>query len=221
MKVGFLLPVFRWTPDDALAAADLGAASGVDGVFVYDHLWPMGSPERPALAPFPVLAAVSVRCPSLIVGTLVARVGLLSEAVLIETFRSLELVAPGRVIAAIGTGDKLSAAENEAYGIAMQSVVERQTMVENIAGALSATMPVWIGAGAPATNAIAQRVGATLNYWQKLPVSPTGPWNWAGNPREDLEVHLDELAAAGSTWAVFAPTVDVSRLGRWRRTHRE
>ncbi len=221
MKVGFLLPVFRWTPDDALAAAELGAASGVDGVFAYDHLWPMGSPERPALSPFPVLAAVSVRCPSLTVGPLVARVGLTSDDHLIETFRSLELAAPGRVIAAIGTGDKLSTAENEAYGIAMQPVAERQAMVEHVAEALSGVMPVWIGAGAPATNAIAQRVGATLNYWQKTPESPTGPWNWAGNPRDDLEVQLDELAAAGSTWAVFAPTVDVSRLGRWRRTHRE
>ena len=221
MKVGFLLPVFRWTPDDALAAAELGEQSGIDGVFAYDHLWPMGSPERPALSPFPVLAAVSVRCPSLTVGPLVARVGLTSDDHLIETFRSLELAAPGRVIAAIGTGDKLSTAENEAYGIAMQPVAERQAMVEHVAEALSGVMPVWIGAGAPATNAIAQRVGATLNYWQKTPESPTGPWNWAGNPRDDLEVQLDELAASGSTWAVFAPTVDVSRLGRWRRTHRE
>jgi alkanesulfonate monooxygenase SsuD/methylene tetrahydromethanopterin reductase-like flavin-dependent oxidoreductase (luciferase family) len=221
MKVGFLLPVFRETPDDAFAAAQRGATAGVDGVFAYDHLWPMGSPERPALSPFPVLAAVSSRCPSLIVGPLVARVGLTSADHLIETFRSLELAAPGRVIAAIGTGDKLSATENEAYGIPMQPVAERQAMVEHVANALSGTMPVWIGAGAPATNALAQRVGATLNYWQKMPESPTGPWNWAGNPREDLEVQLDELAAAGSTWAVFAPTVDVSRLGTWRRSRGE
>jgi len=221
MKVGFLLPVFRWTPDDALAAAELGAQSGVDGVFAYDHLWPMGSPERPALSPFPVLAAVSVRCPSLIVGPLVARVGITSDAHLIEAFRSLELAAPGRVIAAIGTGDKLSTAENEAYGLAMQPVAERQAMVEHVAEALSGVMPVWIGAGAPATNAIAQRVGATLNYWQKTPESSTGPWNWAGNPRDDLEAQLDELAAGGSTWAIFSPNVDVLRLGRWRRTRGE
>ena len=221
MNVGFLLPVFRWTPDEALAAAELGEKSGVDGVFAYDHLWPMGSPERPALSPFPILAAVSVRYPSLMVGPLVARVGLTSDAHLIETFRSLEAAAPGRVVAAIGTGDKLSAAENEAYGLAMQPVAERQAMVEHIASALSGAMPVWIGAGAPATNAIAPRVGATLNYWQTTPESPTGPWNWAGNPRDDLEVQLDELAAAGSTWAIFAPNVDVPRLGRWRRSHGE
>jgi hypothetical protein len=221
MKVGFLLPVFRETPDDAFAAAQLGALVGVDGVFAYDHLWPMGSPERPALSPFPVLAAVTVRFPSLIVGPLVARVGLTSDDHLIETFRSLELAAPGRVVAAIGTGDKLSAAENEAYGIPMQPVAERQAMVERVASSLSDQMPVWIGAGAPATNAIAQRVGATLNYWQKMPESPSGPWNWAGNPREDLEVQLDELASAGSTWAIFAPTVDVSRLGKWRLSRGE
>jgi hypothetical protein len=103
----------------------------------------------------------------------------------------------------------------------MQPVAERQAMVEHIASALSGTIPLWIGAGAPATNAIAKRVGATLNYWQKTPESPTGPWNWAGNPRDDLETQLDELAAAGSTWAIFAPNVDVARLGKWRRAHGE
>ena len=220
MKLAVILPSFRETPGPALSCAAY-AEGRIDGVFAYDHLWPMGSPERPALSPFPILAAVSVRCPSLTVGPLVARVGLTSDTHLIETFRSLELAAPGRVIAAIGTGDKLSAAENEAYGIAMQPVAERQAMVEHIASALSDSMPVWIGAGAPATNAIAARVGATLNYWQKRPESSTGPWNWAGNPRDDLEAQLDELAAGGSTWAVFAPTVDVPRLGKWRHARGE
>ena len=74
MRLGILLPTFRSAPRDALAAADDAARRGLDGVFAYDHLWPMGSPERPALAPFEVLAAVAERQPALVVGPLVARV---------------------------------------------------------------------------------------------------------------------------------------------------
>ncbi len=45
------------------AVAHRALAAGVDGVFCYDHLWPIGQPDRPALAPFPILAtlAASVR----------------------------------------------------------------------------------------------------------------------------------------------------------------
>ena len=59
IRTGIVLPTFRETPADALEAAHEAFAAGVDGVFCYDHLWPMGQPERPALAPFPVLAALA------------------------------------------------------------------------------------------------------------------------------------------------------------------
>ena len=54
MNVGVLLPTFRDSAHDALATAAEAASHSLDGVFAYDHLWPMGQPERPALAPFPV-----------------------------------------------------------------------------------------------------------------------------------------------------------------------
>ena len=68
MKVGVVLPTFQSSPAAALEVADAAVAAGVDGVFAYDHLWPMGSPTRPALAPFPVLAAVAARHDALCVG---------------------------------------------------------------------------------------------------------------------------------------------------------
>ena len=54
-----MLPTFRDTPDEAFAAATEAVAAGVDGVFCYDHIWPIGQPERPALAPFPILGALA------------------------------------------------------------------------------------------------------------------------------------------------------------------
>ena len=219
MRVGLLLPTFRTQVDDARATAERAYEAGLDGVFAYDHLWPMGSPERPALAPFPVLADVAVRVPSLVLGPLVARVGLVGNDHLVTQFRTLAAVAPQRVVAALGTGDKLSLAENRAYGVAEQSADERRAMVHDVALALRDEMPVWIGAGAPATNALAESLGVTLNVWNRdaddVPTTST-TWNWAGNPRDDLVTQLDALAAHGATWAVFAPTTDVAALGAWR-----
>ncbi len=222
MKIGVLLPTFRDTTRDALDAARRAADVGLDGAFAYDHLWPMGSPERPSFAPFPVLARVAEENPRLLVGPLVARIGLVAPRVLVEQFRSLALVAEGRVLAPLGTGDKLSEAENHAYGIPVLSPDERRAQLRDVARALSGEMDVWMGAGAAATNDVARETGATLNFWNKpadvvAAEAVRGPVNWAGNPREDLETQLDELRDAGSTWAVFAPTLDTERAAAWCR----
>ncbi len=221
MKIGVLLPTFRDVTSDALAAARLAADAGLDGVFAYDHLWPMGRPDRPSFAPFPVLARVALENPSLIVGPLVARIGLVSPAALIEQFRTLAAVAPTRVVAPLGTGDKLSEAENIAYGVPPATPAVRREDLRRVAESLIEEMDVWIGAGAAATNEIAREVGATLNVWNKraevvAELGEAGPVNWAGNATDDLHTQLDTLSAAGATWAVFSPTVDVVHLGAWR-----
>ena len=82
IRAGRRLPTFRDTPDAAFEAADEAVAAGVDGLFCYDHIWPIGQPERPALAPFPILGALAARFQpdgatgGPFLGTLVARVGL-------------------------------------------------------------------------------------------------------------------------------------------------
>lgn len=221
MKVGVLLPTFRETADDALATAEEAAALSLDGVFAYDHLWPMGQPERPALAPFPILAAVATRCPHLFVGPLVARVGLVSTDDLVRQFSTLGECAPGRVIAALGTGDRLSAGENLAYGISYPSASERQELLADTVDRLRSDFEVWVGAGAPTTNEIARRAGATLNMWntsatEAVARADGATWNWAGAPHDDLATQLDDLARAGATWAILTPSVSLTRLGEWR-----
>ena len=221
MRVGILLPTFRDDASDAFAMAQRAAESGLDGVFAYDHLWPMGQPQRPALTPFPVLAAVADRVPSIMVGPLVARVGLVSPELLVEQFRTLGALAPGRVLAPLGTGDRLSAEENRAYGIAYPSAAERQDLLEYVARELRDDFEVWIGAGASRTNEIARELGVTLNVWNKSVVEiddaiTSSLWNWAGNAHEDIETQLSELQQAGATWAVFSPTAPVEQIAAWR-----
>ncbi len=221
MRIGILLPTFEVGARHAFEVAAQAAEAGLDGVFAYDHLWPMGSPARPALAPFPVLAAVLARHESLTVGPLVARIGLLPSTTLIESLRTLEALGPGRVVAALGTGDRLSAAENEAYGLGVASASQRREELGHVARVLGPEMPVWVGAGSPATNELARRVGATLNLWNATPeqvaaARAEGPVSWAGPVPAHLELTLDRLESAGATWAVLSPHASVAALGAWR-----
>ncbi len=224
MKLGVLLPTFRDGARDALARADEAAEAGIDGVFAYDHLWPMGSPQRPSLAPFGLLSVIARRHGDLVVGPLVARVSLVGTEHLVRQFETLHSLAPGRVIGALGTGDKLSAPENEAYGLPALSGDERRELLAAAATALSGTMPIWVGAGSEATNSLARELGATINLWdwsapRVSSMSATGPVCWAGPAKGDLLTTLSALSDAGATWAVFAPDVSISQLHEWRGGH--
>jgi alkanesulfonate monooxygenase SsuD/methylene tetrahydromethanopterin reductase-like flavin-dependent oxidoreductase (luciferase family) len=221
VKLGVLLPTFRYGSEDALAFAGEAAGAGIDGVFAYDHLWPMGSPERPSLAPFPLLSVIARRHEQLDVGPLVARVSLVGTQHLVEQFETLNALAPGRVIAALGTGDKLSAPENEAYGLAALSADQRRDLVRDAAQALVTSMPVWIGAGGEATNQLARDVGASVNLWdwpseRVAQMASLGPVCWAGPVPKDLAATLSSLQAVGASWAVLTPDVSINQLREWR-----
>src|SRR5271169_153104 len=125
MRIGVTLPSFR-ADAGALDAARRAEAAGLDGVFVFDHLWPLGRPDRPALASFPLLGAVAAVTETVALGPLVARVGLVPDEVLVAELASLSHMAPGRLIAGIGTGDAMSAPENQAYGIAFADAGTRR-----------------------------------------------------------------------------------------------
>lgn len=222
MKVGVLLPTFQDGPAQALRVAAEAADARLDGVFCYDHLWPMGEPDRPALAPFGILAAVACRHRELCVGTLVARVGLGSPSRILEEFRTLNSLSRGRVVAALGTGDRLSRAENEAYGIAYSGPETRRTELASLVATLRGEMEVWVGGGAEATNEVARREGVALNLWN-APIDRVreevarGEVTWAGDLGPDVARHLNDLAAAGVTWAVGSTTVPLGEISEWQR----
>jgi alkanesulfonate monooxygenase SsuD/methylene tetrahydromethanopterin reductase-like flavin-dependent oxidoreductase (luciferase family) len=236
MRTGIVLPTFRDTPDEAFAVADEAVAAGVDGLFCYDHIWPMGQPERPALAPFPILGALATRygagrAPFL--GTLVARVGLVPNAVLAAQFVALEHLAPGRIIAGLGTGDRLSEEENLAYGIPFPpAAVRRAELVELARDLVGEGLIVWIAGGPAARTEEARAAGAVLNVWDADPAlvaeRTTGTdgddgtdgtdgivVSWAGPPpaaEPPLAERLEALERAGATWAVFGWPIDPPAL---------
>jgi alkanesulfonate monooxygenase SsuD/methylene tetrahydromethanopterin reductase-like flavin-dependent oxidoreductase (luciferase family) len=231
MRSGVVLPTFRDTPDEAFAAATKAVAAGVDGVFCYDHIWPLGQPQRPALAPFPLLGALATLLEPRpgsgggpFLGTLVARVGLVPNAVLEGQFVALERLAPGRVIAGLGTGDRLSEEENRAYGIPFPSAFERRAELVALGRALvRAGITVWVAGGPAGRTVEAKVVGAALNVWDAEPSlvaqRATGTdgveVTWAGPPpaaAASLSTTLRSLRRAGASWAVFGWPVDVEEL---------
>jgi alkanesulfonate monooxygenase SsuD/methylene tetrahydromethanopterin reductase-like flavin-dependent oxidoreductase (luciferase family) len=214
MKVGITLPQFRDEADSALDAARRAEALGIDGVFCFDHLWPMGQPDRPALSSGPLLGALAASTSTISVGTLVARIGLLPDEVLVGVLTSLSQISEGRLIAGIGTGDHLSRAENEAFGIPFESADERRRRMAVVAARLcDGGIPVWIGGGLPKTVEVARDAGVAVNLWEGDPlrvaelVASGMEVTWGGPVGDtvpEVTSRLAELAAAGAAWAVCA-----------------
>jgi alkanesulfonate monooxygenase SsuD/methylene tetrahydromethanopterin reductase-like flavin-dependent oxidoreductase (luciferase family) len=236
IRTGVVLPTFRDTPAEAFAAADKAVSAGIDGVFCYDHIWPLGQPERPALAPFPVLGALAARLPARpdgdgpFLGTLVARVGLAPNDALAAQFVALNQLAPGRVIAGLGTGDKMSEQENRAYGIPYPSATERRADMVSLGRELSdAGLAVWIAGGAAGRTDEARAAGAAVNLWDAeaaVVADRCGDADgievtWAGPPpaaMPPLSERVRALHEAGASWVIFGWPVDLDELVAAART---
>jgi alkanesulfonate monooxygenase SsuD/methylene tetrahydromethanopterin reductase-like flavin-dependent oxidoreductase (luciferase family) len=224
MKIGITLPQFRDEAGSAIEAARQAEDLGLDGVFCFDHLWPMGQPDRPALSMAPLLGALAASTSTISVGALVARVGLVPDGVLVAAMSSLATISGGRMIAGIGTGDRLSRQENEAYGIPFEPGDERRAQLASTVSALrNLGLPVWIGGGRPKTVAVARDLGVAVNLWDGEPfrvaeltaegmeVTWAGP---VGSNESAAAARLRDVAAAGATWAVCAWPESLETLAR-------
>ncbi len=234
-RIGVLVPSFRDTPADALTIAQEAERLGIDGVFVYDHLWPPGQPDRPAIAPFPVLGAIAAITSVVRLGTLVARVGIVPDDLLVAEFAALAALAPQRVVAALGTGDHLSFEENLAFGLPVGTAEERRGSAGACARALiSLGLDVWIGGASRRTTALAEEIGAIANLWQASPKSVAAQATrsevtWAGMARRDaggvpdapaIAARSRPLVEAGASWLVFGWPVDLAELAAAARVIR-
>jgi alkanesulfonate monooxygenase SsuD/methylene tetrahydromethanopterin reductase-like flavin-dependent oxidoreductase (luciferase family) len=216
-----MLPTFEVTPEPAIAAAKAAEAVGLDGVFAYDHLWPLGHPGLPSLSMFPILGAVAATTNSIALGALVARIGLEPDDVLEEAFSTLSAIAPGRVIAGIGTGDWKSEQESLAFGLPSIPAAPRRLSLAAVGSDLQAAgLEVWIGGGGEKTNAIARSLGCGLNLWaasveRVRELAGDADVTWGGQlPKSPIDAvtKLVDLARAGASWAVVSWQGDISAL---------
>jgi alkanesulfonate monooxygenase SsuD/methylene tetrahydromethanopterin reductase-like flavin-dependent oxidoreductase (luciferase family) len=172
-KLGLTLPSFRDRAEPALAVASAAEASGLDGVFAYDHLFRRdgAGARRPALELFGLMGAVAATTERVAIGSLVARATLRPVATLAHAFDTVARIAGDhRVIAALGAGDDQSREENESFGLDFGSVADR---VAALGAAVDAVRdrgyPVWVGGSDPPVRETAAAHGDGWNRWGGSP----------------------------------------------------
>lgn len=170
MRFGCTLPQFGEDPASTLRAAARAEASGLDAVFLFDHLWPLSGRDRPVHSPWPLLGAMAADTDHITLGTLVARVGLAPVDVLVGQIVTAWSLSGQRLIAGLGTGDHLSAAENEAFGLEFPPAEDRIAALVEVARALTGEgVPVWVAGRHPGVRQAALEMRAPLNVWGALP----------------------------------------------------
>jgi alkanesulfonate monooxygenase SsuD/methylene tetrahydromethanopterin reductase-like flavin-dependent oxidoreductase (luciferase family) len=190
VRIGLTLPSFQTEPEKVLAVARAAEDAGLDGVFLFDHLFrrrgdAAGAERRPALELLTMTAAVAAATNQIIVGTLVARATLRPPGVFRAAFDTLDRIAPNRIIAGLGGGDDESIAEDTAFGVLPSDPapagsgtatvepgayrLERlATTVEALAGR---AYPVWVAGVSPGAVRIAAEQADGWNRWGGLPTS--------------------------------------------------
>jgi alkanesulfonate monooxygenase SsuD/methylene tetrahydromethanopterin reductase-like flavin-dependent oxidoreductase (luciferase family) len=216
LRVGVTVPQFRHDAEAAVAVARRAEAAGLDGVFVFDHLWPIGQRMRPALHSRSLLGALAAETERVALGTLVARVGLVPDAVLVHSLVSLHRMTGDRLIAGLGTGDSLNREENEAYGVPFAPAADRISSVVDCCRRLRAAgVTTWVG-GRSAAVREASKAADAWNGWgidaeTFAAEAPTGPLvTWGGQvligrTREEADA---KLRAHGPRPGLVSGTVD-------------
>jgi len=180
--LGVTLPQFSERPGPAVEACLDARGLGFGGVFVFDHLWPLGQPSRPALEGWTLLAALAAevgRRPGgsggFRVGTLVTRAGLRAPAMVARMAATVGQVAGACAIVGVGRGDLANRAENLAYGLPFGDAAERARVLEAtvaaLRGPLAGTPPpdVWVGGTGPEALALSGRLADAWNGWARTP----------------------------------------------------
>lgn len=115
---GVTLPQFGSDPDAFVDGARRAEALGLDSIWIFDHLWPLsGGKDRPIFEAWTSMSYLTEATRSIQLGTLVTRSSLRHPAILAKAIATTAVIAPGRVTVGIGSGDELSRAENEAFGL--------------------------------------------------------------------------------------------------------
>ena len=147
---------------------------GLDGVFVFDHLWPMGAPERPALSAFPVLGAVAAVTRPCASARSWRGVGLVPDDVLVAELVSLDRMAPGRLDrrarapATARARRRTSPSASPSRRPTSAGVALRRLRAARL---LASGVPVWVGGGTAATTELAVELGAAVNLWEGQPAA--------------------------------------------------
>jgi alkanesulfonate monooxygenase SsuD/methylene tetrahydromethanopterin reductase-like flavin-dependent oxidoreductase (luciferase family) len=202
--LGVTLPQFTDDPVRFVEGARRAEAAGLDSVWVFDHLWPLGQKQRPLLEGWTALAHLAAATKRISIGTLVTRSSLRHPALLAKMAATVAAMAGPRFVLAIGAGDRLSRFENVAFGLPYFSGDER---VAELASTVEVTTS-FLG-----SRTVQHRNG--LVDIRNLPTSPRPnkpPEVWVGGWNRQI---LELAGSRGDGWNGWGKTPDdFSRAAR-------
>ncbi|MGH2590016.1 MAG: LLM class flavin-dependent oxidoreductase [Actinomycetota bacterium] len=200
LRVGLVLPM---TSDDAervLSFARRAEDLGFDGLFAFDHFFPPGAPsDRPSLEAYATLAAVAAVTTRIAVGTLVTRASLRSAGLLARQAAALADVSEGRFILGIGTGDAVSKAEHEVFGLPYLERDPRRDHLIEVVRAVRALFDArpWSGG---------EHVPPMPGPLLPAPRTPGGPPVWIGGESEAVARIAAHEADGWNGWGLDVGT---------------
>ena len=220
MKYGLFLSAFTSEPRKPLRVAGRAAAAGYDAVFVYDHLFPPGGPQRPSVEPFTLLAAAGAANPGLGLGVLVSRAGYRPLGILAKESASLSLLSGRDAVLGLGLGDGFGRAEHAVVGLPFPPIEERTVLLEETALAMRAVFrgEAWpggemtVGVAGPLLPKASAEVwlGGTSERVVRSAARTGDAWNGWGMEIDAFEARCSQLTAfareAGRDPAAVPPT---------------
>lgn len=209
MRVGLVLPLASSDGERILRFARRAEELGFDGLFAFDHLFPPGAPaDRPSFEAFATLSAVAAATERVAIGTLVARASLRTPGLLAKQAATLDDVSGGRLVLAIGTGDAVSQAEHQAFGLPYLSPGVRRP---HLAETVEAVRALFRGEPYPGGAHVPPTAGPIL----PPPVRAGGPPVWIGGASEETARLAGRLGDGWNGWALdrasFAARADAAR----------
>lgn len=173
---------------------------GFAGIFVFDHLVPLGDAKRPILEAAATLGALAATTQTR-VGSLVLRATMRAPEINAGIAASLAALAPGRVTLGFGAGDRLTSDEANRYGLEAPELEERLRRLAATVEAVRAAAPsvqVWVGGRHRRIRALA--------------ADRADGWNCWGADPEDFAAEAAEVRAAAGRpiWASWGGTIRIA-----------
>lgn len=168
MKIGLALPSFVEDPEVPVTVARVAEAHGMDGVFVYDHLFrtARGGALRPAIECGVLAGSVAAATSRIGIGTLVARATLRPPATLAAMLDTVARIAGPRLFAGVGAGDEESRVEMETFGFDFGTEAQRVGALRaTVRGLTSRGYPVWVAGRARHVGVVAAERADGWNRW--------------------------------------------------------
>ena len=217
MKIALTVPQFSQEIGSLVEFVLKAEQAGVDGLFCFDHMWPTDKPGAPTFSSLTLLGFIGSKTNRIQLGTLVSRIGLLPDDVLIGEFQSLAKMVPGRAICGLGVGDSTSKLERERLGLPVFSLESRLRSLEYCASSISKFVDqVWLGGTSDSISNLARQLNLPVNLWRAdtetiedrtksgLEVTWAGPLPKANANDSECSGFLNSLSKAGASWAVWA-----------------